>query len=84
MYWTANTVMGPSQLCERCALLALNFAAFGFVRRPFASVQEGLDYINGLCVKHDLEPLELTHTEFGVCDHCGEDFLRPAAAAEAS
>lgn len=80
MFWTANTMLGRSMLCERCALLALNMAAFGHVRRPYGSVSEGVEDINRRCAEQGIDPLDISGSETGVCGQCGEDQLEPVAS----
>lgn len=75
MFYTATMPQGPSTLCERCALLALNMAAFGFVRRPYGSMEEGLDDLNRRCDENNVERLAIRPSRVGVCGHCGEDVL---------
>jgi hypothetical protein len=55
-------------------------AAFGFVRRPFGSVVEGVAAINARALESGLEPLELPCSDYGICGNCGEDHIQPVAS----
>lgn len=81
MFWTLQTPRGPSLLCERCALFAVNSATFDYIRRPFGSVQEAVEFLAEKSAEAGLEPLDITNSPFGVCGHCGEDVLQPAEAS---
>ena len=72
MFWTINhPTFGPVTLCERCALLALNMASFGFFPRPFGSVTEGLLAINDLCAESGVPGLDgMESDDHGTCGNC--------------
>lgn len=81
MYWTAHTPEGDATLCETCALLAYNMAAFPFVRRPFTDMQTALDWLHDQERAAGIVPTDgLTSSPYGMCGHCGEDEYEPVSA----
>lgn len=75
-FWTANTPIGPATLCDRCALFAVNSASWDYIRRPFGSMAEVMEYFERKCAEAQIEPLNLTQAQTGVCGNCGEDQLQ--------
>lgn len=80
MYWTAHTLFGPAMLCERCALFAVNSASFDYIRRPFGSMAEAMEFFAVKSVEVELEPIGIASSAVGVCGHCGEDQLEAMSA----
>lgn len=72
-FWTAHTLFGPAMLCDRCALFAVNSASFDFIRRPFGSMEEAMEFFAVKCAEAGLDPFAMTSSDVGVCGHCGED-----------
>lgn len=67
-------------LCERCALFAVNSASFDYIRRPFGSMQEAMQFFADKSAEAGLDPMGITHSTVGVCGHCGEDNLEESYA----
>lgn len=79
-FWTANTLFGPATLCDRCALLAVNLAAMGHVRRPYGTMAEAVADIDQRCAAADVDLLDIHRSPTGVCGNCGEDQVEAVSA----